>query len=251
MRKSLAAVVAVPAALALATVAFAQNPAPVVDVTATVSPTKAGTKKSPKSESLKLVIKNSEASKSSAGRIQIALPKTLKLDTTGLKSCSVATLDASGPGACGKAKAGSGSAVANLNPNQPSKLYFRSTPYVAGKNKLAFYLQQTNSDGGSVNPDGVAQALPAALKSTSKGQTLTIDIPKNLQQPAPGTYSALLSITSTLSLKQGSHALLTSIGCNKKAHKVGVTISYVDNPTAPAKRSVTGTDGAKCSGKAL
>jgi hypothetical protein len=251
LRKSLIAALTALTALALAAVAIAQNPAPVVTVTGTVSPTKAGTKAKPKPESLKLVIKNSEASKSSAGRIQIAVPKTLKLDTTGLKSCSVATLDANGPDACAKAKAGSGTAVANLNPNQPSKLYFRSTPYVAGKNKLAFYLQQTNTEGGSVNPDGVAQALPASVKKTSKGQTVTIDIPKNLQQPAPGTFSALLSITSTLSLKQGSHSLLTSIGCNKKAHKVGVTITYVDNPTPPAKRSVTGRDSAKCSGKAL
>ncbi len=251
MRKSLAAIVAVPTVLVMATVAFAQNPTPVVDVTATASPSKAGTKKKPKSESVKLVIKNSEESKSSASRIEITFPKSLKVNTAGLPTCSVAKLDGGGAPSCGKAKAGSGNAVANLNPNAPSKLYFKSTPYVAGKNKLAFYLQQTNGENGPVNPDGVAQALPATLKKAGSGQKLTINIPGNLQQPAPGTFSALLSITSTLGLKSGKHALISSIGCNKKQHKIGVAITYVDNPNPPAKRTVSDTAGAKCSGKAV
>ena len=251
MRKSLVAALAAPTVLVMATVAFAQNPAPVVTVTGSVSPTKAGTKKKPKAETVKLFIQNSEESKSSAGRIEITFPKSLKIDTTGLPTCSVAKLDGGGAPSCGKAKAGSGSAVANLNPNAPSKLYFKSTPYVAGKNKLAFYLQQTNGENGSVNPDGVAQALPATLKKSGSGQKLTINIPSNLQQPAPGTYSALVSITSSLGLKSGKHSLVKSIGCNKKQHKLGVAITYVDNPLPPAKRTVSDTDGAKCSGKAV
>jgi hypothetical protein len=251
LRKTLIAALAALAALAMATVALAQNPAPVVTVTAKASPSKAGTKAKPKSESVNLLILNSEESKTSAKRIEILFPKTLKLSTTGLKSCSVATLDNQGPAACGKAKAGSGSAVANLNPDAPSKLYFRSTPYVAGKNKLAFYLQQTASDGGPVLDSGVQQALPATIKKSGSGQKITIDIPPNLQQPAPGTFSALLKIQSTLGLKSGKHALVQSIGCNKKQHKLGVTITYVPNPNPPAKPSATGNAGAACSGKAI
>lgn len=249
MRKTLIAAIAALTALATAAVALAQNPAPVVDVTAKVAPTKSGTKKKPKSETIDLKIQNSEESKSSAGSITITFPSTLKLNTKGLKTCSADTLDnGGGPAACpAKSKAGTGNAIANLNPDAPSKLYFKVTPYVAGKSKLAFYLQQTDKEKGAVLDDGVQQALPAAITKSGKGQKITIQIPENLQQPAKGVYSALLEINSTLGLKVGKHALLTSTGCKSKKHKIGVTIGYVPNPNPPAKSKVTDTDNAPCS----
>jgi len=247
LRKTLIAAVAAFSVLAMAAVAFAQNPAPVVTVTAKASPSKAGTKKKPKSESVNLVINNSEESKTSAKKIEITFPKTLKLNTTGLPSCSAAKLNTVGTVPCAKAKAGSGNAVANLNPDNPSKLFFKSTPFVAGKNKLAFYLQQTNGENGPVNDSGVQQALPATITKAGTGQKITINIPANLQQPAPGTFSALLKIVSTLGLKSGKHALVSSVGCVKKAHKIGVAITYVPNPNPPAKAVGTATTKAKCS----
>jgi hypothetical protein len=254
LRKSLAAVVAVPTVLVMATVAFAQNPAPVVDVTATVKPTKAGTKKKPKSETVKLVINNSRESKTTASRIDITMPKTLKLNTKGLKSCSVARLDASGTAGCSKAKAGSGTADAILNPNSPSDLCFKTTPFVAGKNLIAFYLQQTNCETGAVNEDGVAQALPGKITKAGSGQRLRIDIPRNLQapvdnpnDPSQSVYSALLKIETTLGLKSGKRALVSSVGCKSKQHKIKTTITYADNPNPPASRTASATDGAPCS----
>ena len=251
MRKSLIAAIAAFSVLAVTAVAVAQNPAPVVNVEATVLPKNAGTKKKPKSETLDIEILNSEESKTSASRIDINVPKTLKLSTKGLKTCSASLLADQGPAACPKkSKAGVGEAEANLNPDQPSKLYFAVTTFVTGKNKLAFFLQQTDkpkSQGGQVLDSGVQQALPSTIKKTSKGQRIRIDIPKNLQQPAPGTYSALVSITNTLGLKDGKHALLTSVGCKSKQHKIGVTISYVPNPNPPVKSKVSKTDGAPCS----
>jgi hypothetical protein len=247
LRKTLIAAVAAFSVLAMAAVAFAQNPAPVVTVTAKASPSKAGTKKKPKAESVNLVINNSEESKTSAKKIEITFPKTLKLNTTGLPSCSAAKLNTVGTAPCAKAKAGSGNAVANLNPDNPSKLFFKSTPFVAGKNKLAFYLQQTNGENGPVNDSGVQQALPATITKAGTGQKITINIPANLQQPAPGTFSALLKIVSTLGLKSGKHTLVSSVGCVKKAHKIGVAITYVPNPNPPAKAVGTATTKAKCS----
>jgi hypothetical protein len=249
LRKSLVAALAAPTALAMATVAFAQNPAPTVDVTAKVTPTKAGTKKKPKSERVDLVIQNSEESKTSASKIEIAFPKSLKLSTKGLKTCSVATLDGQGKAACPKsAKAGVGTALANVNPASPNpaQLKFNVTTYVAGKNKLAFYLEEQG------NPDGVQQALPATIAKKGSGQKLTINIPANLQQPAPGVYSALVEIRNSLGLKSGKNALVKSIGCPKaREHEIGVTITYVPNPTPPASTSVTSKDGAPCTGKAV
>lgn len=244
MRKSLAAIVAVPTVLVMATVAFAQNPAPKIDVTASVSPTKAGTKKKPKSEKVNLLIVNSAESKTSASKIEISFPATLKLSTKGLKTCSVATLDSQGKAACPSgSKAGSGTAAALVNPSSatPAPLNFDVTTYVAGKNLLAFYLQQQGTDSG------VQQALPAKITKSGKGQKLTINIPENLQQPAPGVYSALQQIKNSLSLKSGKNALVTSVGCAKKKHKIGVKISYVPNPTPPAASSASDSSNAKCS----
>ena len=244
MRKSLAALVAVPTVLVMATVAFAQNPAPTIDVTATVSPTKAGTKKKPKSEKVNLLIVNSKESKTSASKIEITFPATLKLSTKGLKTCSVATLDSQGKAACPSgSKAGSGTASALVNPSSaaPAPLNFDVTTYVAGKNLLAFYLQQQGTDSG------VQQALPAKITKSGKGQKLTIGIPENLQQPAPGVYSALQQIKNSLGLKSGKNALVTSVGCSSKKHKIGVKITYVPNPTPPATTTASDSSNAKCS----
>lgn len=250
MRKTLIAAIAALSVLAMAAVALAQNPAPVVNVTATAGPKKAGTKKKPKSETVALHITNSEESKSSAKQIEITFPQTLKLNTKGLKTCAVSKLDDpdQGPTTCPKkSRAGKGNAIANLNPDQPSKLFFNVTTFVAGKNKLAFYLQQTNTEKGAINPDGVAQALPATIKKSGKGQKITIKIPANLQQPAPGVFSALLEINNDLGLKDGKHALVTSVGCKSKKHKIGVAISYVPNPNPPAKSKVSSSGAAPCS----
>jgi len=248
LRKSLIAVIAALTALAMAAVAMAQNPAPVVNVTAKSSPKKAGTKKKPKSETVSLHITNSEESKSSAKQIQIVFPSTLKLATKGLKTCNADALAANGVSACpSKSKAGGGNAIANLNPDSPSKLFFKQTTFVTGKNKLAFFLQQTSGENGPVDPNGVAQSLPASIKKKGSGQSLTINIPENLQQPAPGVFSALLEINSKLGLKNGKKALVSSVGCKSKKHKIGVTIAYVPNPNPPAKSKVSDTGNASCS----
>jgi len=252
LKKTLIAAVAAVSMLGATAVAVAQTPAPSVEVTAKVSPSKAGTKKKPKSERIDLVIDNNRDSKTSAGSIEIYTPKTLKLSTKGLKTCSVSTLNSQGKSACKTAaKAGTGTAEALVNPTSatPATLKFNVTTFVAGKNKLAFYLEEQG------NPNGVQQALPATIKKHKTkvyGQKITISIPKNLQQPAPGVFSALVQIKNSLGLKSGKNALVKSIGCPKaREHQIGVKITYVDNPNPPAKRSVTSADGAGCRGKAL
>jgi hypothetical protein len=252
LRKTLIAALAALVALALSAVAFAQNPAPSIDVTATISPTKAGTKKKPKSEKLNLTITNNRESKTSASKIEIQVSKSLKLSTKGLKTCSVSKLDNNGKAGCPKGSlAGIGTAEALVNPASatPASLKFNVSTFVAGKNLLAFYLEEQG------NPDGVQQALPAKITtvrgSKAFGQKITIKIPGNLQQPAPGVYSALIQIKNSLGLKDGKHALLTSIGCPKaREHAVGVKVSYVPNPNPPAASSASSADGATCSGKA-
>jgi hypothetical protein len=160
----------------------------------------------------------------------------------------VAKLDSQGKAACPTAaKAGVGTAEALVNPSSanPAPLKFNVTTYVAGNNLLAFYLEQQGTDSG------VQQALPAKITKAGSGQKLTIRIPENLQQPAPGVYSALQQIKNSLGLKSGKNALVKSIGCPKaREHQIGVKISYVPNPAPPASSSAKSADGATCSGKA-
>ena len=80
-----------------------------------------------------------------------------------------------------------------VNPG-PRPLKFNVTAFVAGKNLLIFYIQQ---QGGT----GVSRPCPGKITKVSGkvfGQKITISIPANLQQPAPGLYSTLIHLKSTL-----------------------------------------------------
>jgi hypothetical protein len=238
LRKSFLVAGVATAVFGTAGIAYAQNAAPEPTVTVKVSPTKAGTKSKPKSEKLTLTVKNNVAeSKATAAKIAITFPSSLKLSTKGLDQCK-ATDDEllAGPKTvCPKAVVGSGEAHAIVNPYaSPANVTFKVTP-VVGKNELLFYLEQSP---GSVK---------AILHGKISGKKLTIEIPKFLQEPAPGTFSALADLKTTLSKKKGSNYLISSVGCKSKAHKVSVTTSFVPNPTPPTKTSATATGDAKCS----
>jgi hypothetical protein len=223
-------------ALGVAGIAYAQTPEPSVTATATTSPTKAGTKSKPKAEKVKLVVKNDPSSKTTAAKITITFPSTLKLSTSGLDQCTASDEELiASTAVCKKSIAGTGTANAILNPfASPAPLHFKVTPLV-GKNELLFFLAQEPG------------AVKAVLHGKISGKKLTIAIPEFLQQPAPGTYSALNDLTTTLSLKKGSKALITSVGCKSKKHTIGVSVGYVGNPNPPAKSSASANADAKCS----
>jgi hypothetical protein len=238
LRKSFMVAGVATLAFGVAGIAYAQAPAPDPTVSATITPAKAGTTSKPKSVKMKLEVTNNVSeSKATAAKIAITFPSTLKLSTKGLDQCT-ATDDEllAGPKTvCPKAIAGSGEAHAIVNPYaNPAKVTFKLTP-VIGKNELLFYLEQSP---GSVK---------AILHGKISGKKLTISIPAFLQQPAPGTYSALSDLTTTLQKKKGSNYLISTVGCKSKAHKVSVTETFVPNPTPPGKTSATVTGNAKCS----
>jgi hypothetical protein len=234
LRKSLFAAGTVAVALSAAGIAYAQTPEPSVTVTASVSPTKSGTSSKPAGEKLKLTVKNDPASKTTAAKITITFPSTLKVSTSGLDQCKASDDDLlTGPEkVCKKSIAGSGSAHALLNPfAAPAPLTFKVVP-VVGKNEIIFVLS------GSAN---------AVLHGKISGKKLTIAIPDFLQQPVPNTYSALTDLSTSISMKKGSKNLITSTGCKSKKHSIGVTVGYAPNPSPPAKSSASGTGDAKCS----
>jgi hypothetical protein len=238
LRKSFIAAGAATLALGAAGIAYAQNPAPTITVTASVSPTKAGTKAKPKASSVTVKVTNDPASKTTASKIAISFPSTLKLSTKGLPQCTKTDEQIlAGPTtACKGSIAGKGTASAILNPTSPTPapLAFKVTPIV-GKNEILFYLEQSPG------------AVKAVLHGKISGKKLTITIPDFLQQPAPGTYSALNGLATTMKLNKGKNALITSTGCTSKKHKIGVTVTFVPNPSPPTSSTASSSADAKCS----
>lgn len=234
MRKSF--LVAGMAALAVGTtgVAYAQNAEPKVDVTASVSPSKAGTKSKPKNVTVKLGIKNDPASKTTAQTIKIALPSTLKVSTKGLPQCTASDdeIVQSLASVCKKSKAGSGTASATLL-STGQNVTFQVTPLV-GKNELLFFLK------ASIGNNYVTHGKIS-------GKNITITIGPDLQQPVPGLYAALVDINTTLKFSKGKNYLFSTNGCKSKKHTVNVTVGYAANPAAPPKPSASGSSDAKCS----
>ncbi len=237
MRKYLIAVIAALAALAMATVAVAQNSD--VTATTTVSPTKSGTKKKPKSIKVTTFVQNNVPN-TTAAKIEIDFPKTVKISGKGLTSCKLSAINASGPSACpSKSKAGTGLSHAVVGPDR-IPLNFDVTAFVGGKNLVIFYIKQ---QGGTVS-----KALSGKISKGSGGfaQKLVITIPPDLQQPAPGLYAALTDLKSTLSLKKGKNALISSVGCKNKKHVFGAKLTFAPNPAQPPKPTASGTSTAKC-----
>ena len=237
MRKFLIAAIAALASIALASVAVAQNSD--VTATTTVSPTKSGTKKKPKSVKITTFVQNNIEG-TTAEKIEIDFPKTVKISGKGLTACKLSAIQASGPTACpAKSKAGTGISHAVVGPDRVP-LNFDVTAFVGGKNLVIFYIKQ---QGGTVS-----KALQGKIsKGSGKfAQKLVITIPPDLQQPAPGLYAALTDLKSTLSLKKGKNALISSVGCKNKKHLFGAKLTFAPNPAAPPKPSASGTSTAKC-----
>jgi hypothetical protein len=222
--------------LGAAGIAHAQTPAPAIDATVSVSPSKAGTKSKPKNERFKLTVKNNTESRTTASGVEVTLPSTLKLSLRGLDQCEASDDELiANINECRSSIAGSGEANAVVNPfaPAPAPLKFKVTPVVGDNNELLFVLDSPIAD--------------AVLHGKIKGRKMTIAITPELQQPAPGTYSALVDLTATLSKKKGKNSLFTSNGCKSRAHKVGVRVTYVPNPNPPAATSASDTAEARCS----
>jgi hypothetical protein len=237
LRKFLIAALAALAALAMATVAVAQSGD--VTATTTVSPTKSGTKKKPKSIKVTTFVQNNVPN-TTAAKIEIDFPKTVKISGKGLTSCKLSAIQLNGPSACpSKSKAGTGLSHAVVGPDR-IPLNFDVTAFVGGKNLVIFYIKQQNGT--------VSKALQGKISKGSRGfaQKLVITIPPDLQQPAPGLYAALTDLKSTLQLKKGKNALISSVGCKNKKHKFGAKLTFAPNPAQPPKPSATGTSTAKC-----
>jgi hypothetical protein len=251
LRKLLTGVAVLAVAAVPAAVAVAQNPAPEVTGTASISPSKAGTKKKPKAAKFSFKIVNSAASKTTIQRITTDLPKGVKLDGTKLTKCTAAQFVANG--SCPSAsKLGTGVSYAFLvspapppdcvgtNGAAPGCLTFDTSFYVGGPKALTVALQLR----------GGAAFSPLTGKITNGGRRLTIDIPKELQSPAPGSFSALLQLSGSFSrsktVKHKKYSFVSTTSCpSSKKWTIKSTLTYAAN-SAPAPAPASNSTNVKC-----
>jgi hypothetical protein len=235
LRKHLVAGLAATTVLALGATAVAQTPE--ATLTVSVSPTKAGTKKKPKSEKLTLSVVNNNSQRT-ASALDIKTPGTIKLSGKGFPKCTKTTLEQQGKAACpAKSHVGDGTASALLGVNTPTpqQLHFKVTAFTGGPKAINFYLE-------GVELPGIKLVAPGTIK----GRVLHVAIPQAAQQPITGTWAGLQSLTTTVSGKiNKKNAVVTSNGCKSKKHKFAVTITFVDNGVAPAGQ-VTANGAATC-----
>lgn len=240
MRKLSIGALAATATLALAGGAIAQVTNDVGDTTfdASVSPSKAGTKKKPKNVKLNANIAITRPG-TTVEFIEVTLSSGLKFSGKGFKKCDAASLQANGPSGCSAAsKAGPpGTATALIEPGN-SPLNFDVYPFVEDSDTFLFRLEQ---QGG-----GVQTVVKGQI--TNSGRKLAIKIPLELRQPIAGLDATLTGIDQTFSGKAGKNYIVSSTKCVSKKHKVGGALVFATRangtPPGPTESLV---EDVKCS----
>jgi hypothetical protein len=235
LRKYLIVAIAALTSLAFATTALAVAPAASMKIG--VTPKKAGTKKKPKNSGINLTITNNKHERT-LGKLVITTPKTFTLSAKGLTACKQATLVAGGPAACPKKSIvghGVANATAGVNTPSPFPVAFDVTAVVLGAKNLGFNLHTPVLANDIVAPGKIS------------GRKLTITVPSQAQQPAPGLWAGLNDLQTTLKAKLGKHYLGSTNGCKSKKHKFSATLTFVDNTVAGTAGTEHVNASSKCS----
>jgi hypothetical protein len=246
MRKIAVLVTALVAVLSVAAVAFAAQ-VNSYTVTASGSPTKAGTKKKPVAQSVNFNYTIGELSGQRPAIVSRYSIKFSGLRTNGkyFKTCTASKINAAGSDAvCSKAaKVGSGSvenkAGRTDTPSDTSiPCHLDLTLYNAGQGKLTLFLA-----GGPTKPNPCAIALSVAIPGTftpvSGGVALRFSVPSSLLHPIPGIDNAVVQVTSSLprktfTLRRKHHrarkiGFFESVGgCKAGKRPVAVTFTQED-----------------------
>ena len=231
--------------LAVTAVAIAQTPVDLKITKATMSPLASGTKKNPKHGTVEIEFTVNRESNVTADQITFNLPENLRLSGVGYKYCPVTKIAAEGASSCpAKSKIGTGSAVAYAG---STRIDYAITIYAASKNEIAMNL------AGNVTVPPLRGIISDA--GAPYGQKITVDIPKQVQQPIGGLYSAITYVNAKLGKDAGSATgsrkvtkrirgkrrrvtvktyFIGTTGCTgDKVHDLGVRLRFVPNPNQP------------------
>jgi hypothetical protein len=206
-----------------------------------VAPQKAGTVKKPANSSVHLIVNNNDTRRT-LRKLEIQMPKTLKVSGKGFKFCNRAQLETTADQSICPAgsKVGVGTAKAFVGVDQPTPqpLTFDVTAFVVAANRVDFVLHARELPSLFV-------VSPGKVTYPKKGPKLTVIVPQAAQQPAPGVYAGLAQLDTTLKGKSGSHKLIASVGCKKHKQPFSAKLTFGANP-ATAAGSLTTSGAAKC-----
>jgi hypothetical protein len=244
--------IAVTGALALGGIGAAISSAvsPNLTMSASISPTKHGTKKKPKKTKLvvKLTTEGSGATPQdsngsfAAKTTVVHLAKELQFNGKAFPTCSNTQVTNDDSKCPAKSKVGFGTATGNaLNIDEHIKVTAYNGP---GGNKLELLL--VSQDG----PLPIHQAIEGTLTSDSGkfGKKLTVVIPDSLVSPVTGVYATLRQFDTTINAITGKKKkpYVGVQSCPKnKTMAFQADYTYTDSTGVPSKKSVSTT--AKCS----
>jgi hypothetical protein len=244
---------AIAATLAVAAVAVAQYALPKTVLTGKVTPTNAGTKKKPKNGTLTMAFTVNKESNSTADQIVFLIPKNTKLSGKGFRYCPATQINNDGVQSCPKgSKIGSGTATALVGPRQ-TQFNFTITIFAASKSEISMLLE-----------GNITTALTGVISKagTPFGQKLTVDIPPQVQQPVPGLYANITSVSAKIGPAKGKPTTKKVKGKKKKfqnyfvgvngcpkdrVHHMGVRLHFAPNPNPPTLGSDVAQATSMCS----
>lgn len=250
MKKYLVAALAVSLTAAVAAVAVAQQyPLPILTFDASVTPTKAGTKKKPKNSKIRLSLAIQKEARVTADQIVFNLPRHVRVSGKGFRFCPSTELNTTkDPSKCPKgSKVGAGTATAAFGPGLVP-INFDVTIFAGSPNELGIFLQAKGF--------GIQKAIRGVVSRAGSPyfQKLTIDIPEDLQKQL-GAYVYLTGLNATVGATNGKKGkkrknLIVTRGCPKdKVHRFEARVRFVANPNPPAVGQVNKTDTSPCKGK--
>src|SRR4051794_25440775 len=250
MRRVAAVVAALSVVLVVTAVAFAAQ-VNTYSVTASTSPTRAGTKAKPVPVSIKFnytVGEQSGQEPAAVKRYKISFYGVRSVNGALFKTCTAAKIAAAGndDSGCPKgSQVGSGTVASHVyNDNDPSgngalicnkSLHL----YNAGKGKITLFLTGPASSC-SAAPGGQPPFTGSYVKGEGGGTALQFDTPANLLHPVAGLTVAVRQVSSKIDLKTVTKkgvkkGYYESIKCQGKSRRVVVTFPPETGAAAPAK----------------
>jgi len=250
MRRVAAVVAALSVVLVVTAVAFAAQ-VNTYNVTASTSPTRAGTKAKPVPVSIKFnyqVAEQSGQEPAAVKRYKISFYGIRSVNGALFKKCSAAQIAAAGndDSGCPKgSQVGSGKIQSHVyNNNDPSgngalicnkDLHL----YNAGKGKITLFLTGPAADCQAA-PGGQPPFTGKYVAGEGGGTALQFDTPANLLHPVAGLTVAVRNVTSKINLKTVTKkgvkkGYYESVKCKGKSRPVAVTFTPESGSPSTAK----------------
>jgi hypothetical protein len=208
---------------------------PDISISASVTPTKHGTKKKPKKVKLVVKLKTTPAAGEpafAADTTVVHLAKELVFNGKALKSCASSQVQADDTKCPKGSKVGQGTAAGvALGLTENLKVTAYNGP---GGNKLELLV-----DGQT--PLQIHSVIEGLLQSDSGayGKKLVVNIPANLQQPAPGAYATLEEFDTTINAVAGKKKAPYVGLASCKTKKMAFGVDYTYKPDGTSKSTTT------------